>query len=262
MTELITHLVTATDVPPGDPARSTIGGHPILPKGIYWPHCCCGERLILFFQLDIREEFGLPFATGSHLSVFMCPVHNDAWKSPTTQRLPQRFWESRITYDGLDGFYHMMLFPPGQVEQIHSCEPHLECRRLEFQKTVEVIDSDFYDDDYEGMRDPVPVPGANTRWPGVCKVVDSWHRGIDGFKVGGQPCWSNRAEVHTCCCGSPMDFICQVPSDYKFPARVGAPEQPGGCWLDGYVLFLGNNNYIFACRKQCSPYAVYAAIIR
>ena len=61
---LITHLVTFKPADPSDKLPDSIGGHPYLPKGTDYPVCSCGERMSLYFQFDIREEFGLRAAFG------------------------------------------------------------------------------------------------------------------------------------------------------------------------------------------------------
>jgi hypothetical protein len=79
--------------------RDSIGGSPVLPAGQKWPVCPkSGERMVLFFQFDIRPEFALPVASGSHLSVFMSPHVNEIPTFnfiPSGKRLPERFWEGR-----------------------------------------------------------------------------------------------------------------------------------------------------------------------
>src|SRR5437762_3524818 len=53
--------------------RTSIGGYPILPVGEPWPVCAedrCHRRMALFLQLDVEDRFGVPFETGSTLSVF------------------------------------------------------------------------------------------------------------------------------------------------------------------------------------------------
>jgi hypothetical protein len=60
-----------------------------------------------------------------------------------------------------------------------------------------------------------------------------------------------------CSCGAPMDFVCQVPGCYPFPKAAGAPEQPDSPSGEAYILFLGNEAHVFACRARCSPFAVW-----
>jgi hypothetical protein len=55
---LITHLVTFKPTDPSEKLRDSIGGYPYLPEGLDQPVCSCGERMSLYFQFDIRAEFG------------------------------------------------------------------------------------------------------------------------------------------------------------------------------------------------------------
>jgi hypothetical protein len=80
--------LTAEPAVPGD--RNTVGGRPILPAGQPWPQCTCGERMALFFQIDVPDDVAV--FGGEHLLAFQCPVHNEAAFGPA--RLPDRFWET------------------------------------------------------------------------------------------------------------------------------------------------------------------------
>ncbi|MFC6021397.1 hypothetical protein ACFP2T_35160 [Plantactinospora solaniradicis] len=74
--------------------RNTVGGWPILEPGQSWPGCACGERMVLFFQIDVPDDiagFG-----GEHLLVFQCPVHNEACFGRA--QLPERYWETPPPY--------------------------------------------------------------------------------------------------------------------------------------------------------------------
>lgn len=55
-----------------------------------------------------------------------------------------------------------------------------------------------------------------------------------------------------------MRFVCQVPQDWRFPKRTGAPAQPDSFSAEDYCLFLGNETYLFACEAQFDPRAVHA----
>src|SRR5882672_822933 len=90
--------------------RSSIGGYPILAEGQEWPKCkICSEHQVLFFQLDIIEQFELPFKTGSHLSAFMCINHDEPIKPPLwpkySGRLPDNYWD--YTEEGNLGHYKL-----------------------------------------------------------------------------------------------------------------------------------------------------------
>ncbi|MFE9173320.1 hypothetical protein ACFYNZ_28290 [Streptomyces kebangsaanensis] len=58
------------------PTRNSVGGRPFLDEDQEWPECFCGERMVLFFQLDVPPD--LEFFGGDHLLVFHCRAHNDA----------------------------------------------------------------------------------------------------------------------------------------------------------------------------------------
>jgi hypothetical protein len=69
--------------PLAGPTRNSVGGWPCFEEGQEWPTCFCGERMALFFQLDIPsdvEHFG-----GDHLLVFHCWDHNDAPFEPLAE---------------------------------------------------------------------------------------------------------------------------------------------------------------------------------
>lgn len=84
---LIYHRVEYKPADPSEKFRDSIGGHPYLPKGMDYPTCSCGKRMNFYLQFDIREEFGLPFQTGSHLAVFMCEPCN---------QLPDRLYDYKF----------------------------------------------------------------------------------------------------------------------------------------------------------------------
>ncbi|WP_337825024.1 hypothetical protein [Amycolatopsis sp. A1MSW2902] len=79
-------------------SRNTFGGRPILPEDEDWPECYCGERMTLFFQLDVPPD--IPRFGGDHLLVFQWPVHNDAACLPgEPEQLPERYWENPHVLD-------------------------------------------------------------------------------------------------------------------------------------------------------------------
>ncbi|MGJ3560719.1 hypothetical protein ACR6C2_29165 [Streptomyces sp. INA 01156] len=79
------------------PARNSVGGWPCFDDGQEWPRCFCGERMALFFPLDLPDD--IEFFGGEHLSVFHCAHHHDAADPVTAgdradRRLVPRFWEA------------------------------------------------------------------------------------------------------------------------------------------------------------------------
>jgi hypothetical protein len=248
---MITHLIKQLPMTSGDEVRDSIGGRPILPAGVPCPTCDCGRRMTLFLQFDVRREFGLPFLPGSHMCVFMCPVHNDAPEMLNTSRqLPQRFWERRLMIDGSTRFYELYLHHPGNSagEVVHPSDEILLPKQLRF-----VLQDEVADDDAVTLR-------AHAKYAGVSLSVGDVVGGVQGFKVGGQPAWALAPEVHRCCCGAEMRFICQVPLDWPFAKLPEAPEQPDTFSNDDYSLFLGNETYVFACEAQCDPRAVHVVV--
>jgi hypothetical protein len=148
-----THRVKVAAVPENDHPRDSIGGAGLLPEGMAWPRCQCGERMALFFQLDVSEAFALDFAAGAHLAVFMCHAHNEAPEQFRKHVLPAKFWQRRRQIDGKQRFYEIVLFSPAGAERAHPPEPHLVHRALRFERKLEEVN------------------------------------GLQGFKVGGCPFW-------------------------------------------------------------------------
>jgi hypothetical protein len=245
---MITYLIEQTAAAFDAEARDSIGGRPVLPAGFDWPACDCGERMVLFLQFDILQEFGLPFAQGSHLSVFMCPVHNDAPEMFDAPQLPQGFWDRRRMIDGQTRFYELLLHRPNSPETVHTPDSVLLPQHLRFTRQAEVPDSEDV-----SLQE-------HSAYPGVSLSVGELIGGIQEFKVGGQPSWAQTPEVHRCCCGAEMRFLCQVPDGYPFPKRPDAPAQPDSFSDDDYCLFLGNEVYLFACEAQCDPRAVHPVV--
>lgn len=213
---------------PSEVIRASLGGYPILPLGESWPVCAepgCNRRLALFFQLDVEDRFGLPFAAGSTLSIFQCLEHDDPFDdvdamSPKPQeRLPDKYWDQASCA--------MFLAAPGEQQQLAEREPFVGYSRLIF--TAE--------------REP------------HARSVEALN--FKNMKVGGFPFWIQKPKRWRCCCGAAMEFLCSVPEDLMFPRVVGSPRQPNGR-ADSYFLFLGLSTYVFACRARCHPRAVVA----
>lgn len=203
------------------PCRDSIGGSPVLPAGQEWPVCPkSGERMVLFFQFDIRPEFALPFAPGSHFSVFMSPQVNEIPTFnfiPSGQRLPERFWTGREPH------FSVLLHPPGMPEQpMDPPDSHLEHRRLIFEPV-------------NAIEEP-------------------------GLYLGGKPQWLQDPEEHPGPNGESMAFICQLTENYGFPKRLDAPSQPDSFSHDEYCLFLGNQSYFFGMPSRPEPEAVWVVV--
>lgn len=78
--------------------------------------------------------------------------------------------------------------------------------------------------------------------------------------VGGAPDWVQDSENFVCACGSAMEFVCQISDGFEFPKLPDAAEQPDSPSARSYVLFLGNEVYVFACAQQCHPRAVWVTV--
>lgn len=219
-----TQRVKVVAVGKGEQPRDSIGGAARLPEGLAWPHCQCGERMTLFFQLDISDQFGLDFAAGTHLCVFMCHAHNEAPEQFERHVLPARFWERRRRLDGKQRFYEIVLFAPARGDRTHPVEPNLVQRKLQFDSKPEAV------------------------------------HGLQGFKVGGCPCWYQAPSYHACPCGAEMRFLCQLPENFPFRKAKGAPPEADSFSQTDYGLFLGNAVYLLACEGRCSPFAVHPVV--
>jgi hypothetical protein len=222
------HYIKVEQADKGQKApRATLGGAPLVPAGEKWPECrLCKAPMIFFFQFDLPKTFDLPLKSGSHLLVFMCPVHNDV---PTQlvesneEQLPEEYWTKSF------GHYWLMLHKPSKDERPMAVDKHIAARALQFDQSEEQID-----------------------WDGRME------RGSTGFKVGGVPEWTGDMQYTRCACGAEMVFVCQVPPNFGFPKRKSAPVQPASITDENYNLFLGRPTFIFACKEQCTPYSLYA----
>jgi hypothetical protein len=203
-------------VPSDGKERDSIGGVCIFPADRKLP-CCriCAKPMILFFQFDLPAELGLPFQEDSHLSMFMCPEHNEIPSFNQNTQLPPEYWLTT------DGHWYAALDKPGSEVRVES--PHfLKQEKLELADTPE---------------------------------DRSWL-----LSVGGEPDWIQDPEQFTCSCGAEMHFICQLNDGHEFPKLPSAPEQPDSSSANDYVLFLGNEVYVFACVNQCNPNAVWVTV--
>jgi hypothetical protein len=282
MTEpLIYHRIDFKPADPTEKLRDSIGGHPYLPKGMDYPACSCGQRMNLYLQFDIREEFGLPFQTGSHLAVFMCEAHNGF---PSRQydffrNEAGRFQDQlRANYRDFNGsedanwpqFFRLMLLKPGGEFEFLPAEEFIQPCSLDFTKTEEIGTEDEdaedeveEDDDDEADEDEddeveAKVVGveAEPGFPGTSTNPWASRYSSREFKVGGQPAWGGDGEPPEnllCACGAPMGFVGFVPDRFLFPNTRTTVSS----WQGVGSLFSGLCVYILACRDQCHPFAVY-----
>jgi hypothetical protein len=212
--------------------RDTIGGHPILPVSENWPICRCGERMVLFFQIDIPLD--VPGFGGDHLLVFQCPSDNDAvGVEGARDQLPERYWDVPPIYGGPGAFWRILLHRDG-TEPAGDVEPHLRPYRLSLRPGTEEVTS--WQPDYDPVERRV---------------------GRSEFKIGGVPGWAQDPESHRCACGAEMVYLGQVPLDMGFEKHADQPEQPDAFSSDHYGLFLGNEVYILACPAHCHPAAAW-----
>jgi hypothetical protein len=86
-----TYVIEIDSAPAGTDDRNTIGGRPLLDADQAWPSCRCDTPMVLFFQVDVPTD--VPVFGGDHLLVFQCPNHNDACFPPSSELLPERFWD-------------------------------------------------------------------------------------------------------------------------------------------------------------------------
>jgi hypothetical protein len=207
--------------------RATIGGSPILTADQEWPHCrLCKSPMVFYFQLDLLKAFELPLRSRSHMLVFMCPVHNDLpteMVDNTDKHLPDQYWQKTF------GHYAFILNGPKSDEKCCPREKVIVEKALSFVSEEEDV-----------------------AWDGRIE------HGTPGFKIGGVPRFRGEQANLECCCGGEMIFVCQVPAKFGFAKQSKAPVQPAAVATDEYNLFLGKETSIFACKNQCSPYALYA----
>ncbi|MEU5607883.1 hypothetical protein AB0H03_03860 [Streptomyces sparsogenes] len=201
------------------PARNSVGGRPFLDEGQEWPECFCGERMALFFQLDVPQDVE-PFG-GDHLLVFHCRAHNDASEPQLTGdgRLVPRYWDAPQPPFPAP-FWRVPL-------QRHAVLPVAE-------------------------TEPSVIPLPLTLRP----FADT-PEGTQGFKVGGTPSWAQYPECYRCACGAELVYVCQVPEGMEFAVHPGQPEQEYSIRAEAYWLFLGNEVYVLACPDHCDPAAAW-----
>ncbi|WP_198659054.1 hypothetical protein [Nocardiopsis sp. FIRDI 009] len=201
------------------PSRNSVGGWPFLDEGQEWPECFCGERLVLFFQLDLPQDLG-PFG-GDHLLVFHCRAHNEVADPELSDdgRLAPRYWD-----DPNESFWRVLL-QRRAVRPSAESEPSLRARPLTLRPFTDTL---------------------NERG-----------KGAQIFKVGGTPSWAQDPKHYQCACGAELVYVCQVPEDMGFAVVPGQPEQPDSGAEGHYDLFLGNEVYLLACPEHCDPAVVW-----
>ena len=257
---------------PADPSeklRDSIGGYPYLPKGMDYPACSCGQRMSLYLQFDIREEFGLPFEPGSHLAVFMCEAHNDQAAAlhdyfyldeataKTQDRLRANYWDfNGIDYgDQWTKFYRLMLLKPGGEFEFLPAEEFIRPCSLNFTRAEESWTPDHNAPGWIPEVEEIDFQ-SEPGFPGTSAKPSAMQYSSVEFKVGGQPAWGGDGEPPEnllCACGAPMVLVCYVPGELVFPndrASEYTYEHVGS-------LFTGLCVFILACRAQCHPFAVY-----
>ncbi|WP_017583289.1 hypothetical protein [Nocardiopsis valliformis] len=206
------------------PTRNSIGGWPFLNEGQEWPECFCGERLLLFFQLDLPLALG-PFG-GDHLLVFHCRTHNDAAipeKTDGRQLMPE-YWNASLDELYPRPFWRVLI-------QRRAANPSMEPEY--FFRSLPLMLRPFED------------------------IPNERGKGDQIFKVGGMPSWAQDPEYYRCACGADLVYVCQVPEGMGFAVVPGQPEQPDGGSPGEYELFLGNEVYLLACPEHCDPAAAW-----
>ena len=200
----------------------SIGGEIWLPEGVPVPACAtCGRAMALYFQLEVRPEFGLPFRAGSRLNVFCCPEHDDL----ALEQYSDLDTAVQATYrQQVHVHYSLMLIPPDLPLRRHGSEPRLLRRALLASPAHEEAE----DDDYLGRR-------------GSCSAS----------KIGGLPSWFNYAVDLPCPCGGRLAFLCQV-SERDAGDWFVHGAQPG----DYYEFLNGNQTFLMACDRQCSVFSI------
>lgn len=218
-----TFLAIPSEIDSDNTQRSSIGGNAILPSDLEVPPCRnCNSELLLFLQLDIDKKWSLPFITGSHLVLFMCPQCNEipSFNELPTDPLPEEFWNET------EGHFFAALTKPSNDEVVRTAEPILEPKRLNFEPLEE----------------------------------DEAEQSSDAIRIAGSPVWLQDPQQFVCSCGCEMALLMQIPENYGFAKQSDAPEQPDSFSTDDYCLFLGNETYIFACPEQCHPRSVWIAV--
>ncbi|MFI0960892.1 hypothetical protein ACH4S8_05680 [Streptomyces sp. NPDC021080] len=216
------HTIEVGTEPLERPARNSTGGRPFLDDTAEWPECFCGERMALFFQLDIPAD--IQHFAGDHLLVFHCRAHNDASDPESADgRLVPGYWDApQPPYPR--PFWRVLLQRHASLPAPET-EPSVRAMPLTLRPLVDT-----------------PSPRG---------------LGAQTFKIGGTPSWAQDPEHYRCACGADLVYLCQVPEGMEFAVHPGLPEQPYSIGADTYNLFLANEVYLLACPDHCHPAAVW-----
>ncbi|MFH5805113.1 hypothetical protein [Alienimonas sp. DA493] len=204
-----------------------VGGPAWLPPGFAHPRCGrCDAAMQPFVQLTVREEYGLPFAAGSRLALFMCPTHNDPAEPEILET--GRYPESYRTEQG--DHFAALLFPPGDFRPSDAGPDRLRPLRLTFAR---------------GEQSVAVVKNA------AGEVVHE--SGEETFRLGGTPCWINYRVTAECACGGRLAPLLALPENQGFPKRPETATQPDSFSSDEDCYLLGNVVTVLACDRQCDP---------
>jgi len=164
----------------------------------------------------------VPIAAGTHISLFMCPTHNDVPSFVNDGVRPGEFWDKDV------GLFAAYADAPGIALVPGDEDSYLAPAELLLTPGTEAVERDD-----EGIESGKPI-----------------------FKLGGIPARYNEQHKVTCGCGAPMAYLLQLPESYEFPKQANAPEQPDSFSRNDYCLFLGNVVTLLVCTASCDPRAV------
>ena len=153
-----------------EPTRDSIGGYAFLPESVPYPICPESEKpMVLFFQFEIRSDFGLSVAPGSHLLAFMSPsvneIHSFDW-AKSGEPLADAFLRDRLKH-----FKLFVFGPEVKLSPAATPDPYLVHQKLEFAPNAD-------------PSDPFLFVGGEPRWyqdeeshPGfdfLCQLSESY----------------------------------------------------------------------------------------
>jgi len=124
--------------PPKGPERNSLGGHAFLAADIAWPLDEEGKRMVLFFQFDVRPEFGLALAPNTHIAAFMSPTMNEIHSFEALasgKDVPERFWDNQMQH-----FRIFVFGPDAPLVASPEPDPYLEHQALDFVAREELGD--------------------------------------------------------------------------------------------------------------------------